>query len=84
MLPAADGGLGGLGIVDYGAVARLPEKSLPRSIGSLIRIATYDDYADVLGGLRDEGFVKPNITIDPADLRDYRFRNHRACRPLRS
>ena len=26
-----DGSLGGLGVVDYGAVARLPEKSLPRS-----------------------------------------------------
>ena len=31
----------------------------------------YDDYADVLEGLRAEGFVKPQITIDPQDLRDY-------------
>jgi predicted unusual protein kinase regulating ubiquinone biosynthesis (AarF/ABC1/UbiB family) len=75
MLAARDGeragSLGGLGIVDYGAVARLPEHSLPRTIGSLIRIAMYDDYADVLEGLRTEGFVKPNITIDPGELRDY-------------
>ena len=42
-----------------------------RSIGSLIRIAMYDEYADVLEGLRAEGFVKPRITVDPGELRDY-------------
>jgi predicted unusual protein kinase regulating ubiquinone biosynthesis (AarF/ABC1/UbiB family) len=71
VLPTDGEALGGIGIVDYGSVARLPEKSLPRSIGSLIRIAMYDDYDDVLDGLRAEGFVKPNITIDPEDLRAY-------------
>ena len=71
VLPTDDGSMGGLGVVDYGAVARLPEKGLPRTMGALIRIATYDDYADVLDGLRREGFVKPNITIDPDELRDY-------------
>jgi predicted unusual protein kinase regulating ubiquinone biosynthesis (AarF/ABC1/UbiB family) len=71
ILPGNDGSLGGLGVVDFGAVARLPERSLPRTIGSLIRIAMYDGYADVLEGLRAEGFVKPNITIDPGELRDY-------------
>ena len=71
ILPTETGGLGRIGVVDYGAVARLPEKGLPRTIGSLIRIAMYDDYADVLDGLRNEGFVKPNITIDPDELRAY-------------
>jgi predicted unusual protein kinase regulating ubiquinone biosynthesis (AarF/ABC1/UbiB family) len=71
VLPTESGGLGRIGVVDYGAVARLPEKSLPRTIGSLIRIAMYDDYGDVLEGLRSEGFVKPNITIDPDELRAY-------------
>jgi predicted unusual protein kinase regulating ubiquinone biosynthesis (AarF/ABC1/UbiB family) len=71
VLPTPDGTLGGIGIVDFGAVARLPEHSLPHSMGSLIRIATTDDYAEVLEGLRAEGFVKPNITIDPQELRDY-------------
>jgi predicted unusual protein kinase regulating ubiquinone biosynthesis (AarF/ABC1/UbiB family) len=69
--PTGDGSLGGLGVVDFGAVARLPERGLPRTIGSLLRIAMYDDYADVLEGLRAEGFVKPNISIDPGELRDY-------------
>jgi predicted unusual protein kinase regulating ubiquinone biosynthesis (AarF/ABC1/UbiB family) len=63
--------LGGLGVVDFGAVARLPEKGLPRSIGTLMRIAMLDDYDEVLLNLRDEGFVKPNIRIDPDDLRAY-------------
>jgi predicted unusual protein kinase regulating ubiquinone biosynthesis (AarF/ABC1/UbiB family) len=71
VLPTDDGSLGGIGVVDFGAVARLPEGRLPLSIGSLVRIAMYDDYQDVLDGLRAEGFIRPNITIDPDDLRAY-------------
>jgi predicted unusual protein kinase regulating ubiquinone biosynthesis (AarF/ABC1/UbiB family) len=71
ILPTPVGQLGGLGVVDYGAVARLPERGLPRSMGRLIKIAMRDDYDDVLAGLREEGFVKPNISIDPAELRAY-------------
>ena len=71
ILPTDDGSLGGMGIVDFGAVARLPERSLPRAIGTLMRIAMNDDYDVVLSRLREEGFVKPHITIDPADLRSY-------------
>jgi predicted unusual protein kinase regulating ubiquinone biosynthesis (AarF/ABC1/UbiB family) len=71
VLPTPDGSLGGIGIVDFGAVARLPEKQLPHSMGALIRIATRDNYQDVLDGLRAEGFVKPHIRIDPQELRDY-------------
>ena len=71
ILPTEDGELGGLGVVDFGAVARLPEHGLPRSIGTLMRIAMLDDYDDVLASLREEGFVRPNIRIDPEELRDY-------------
>ena len=76
ILPHDDGdagssGLGGLGVVDYGAVARLPERELPRSIGRLMRIAMLDDYDEVLNSLRHEGFIRPHIRIDPAELRDY-------------
>ncbi len=71
ILPSPDGSLGGIGIVDYGAVARLPEKSLPRTIGSLLRIATYDDYQDVVAGLREEGFIKPSVSVGADELRDY-------------
>jgi len=71
ILPAADGGLGRLGVLDFGAVARLPERSLPRSIGTLMRIALNDDYAVVVDQLRTEGFIKPRISVDPDELRDY-------------
>jgi predicted unusual protein kinase regulating ubiquinone biosynthesis (AarF/ABC1/UbiB family) len=71
VLPTADGGLGGMGVVDYGAVARLPGRALPDAIGTLLRIALEDDYSVVLTRLREEGFVKPHIEIDPADLRAY-------------
>jgi len=64
-------GLGPMGVVDYGAVARLPGRALPDAIGTLLRIALEDDYDVVLTRLREEGFVKPNIEVDPADLRSY-------------
>ncbi|QNN51776.1 ABC1 kinase family protein [Nocardioides mesophilus] len=63
--------LGGLGVVDFGAVARLPEHQLPLPIGRLLERAVADDYVGVLQGLRDEGFVKPNIRVDPEELRSY-------------
>jgi predicted unusual protein kinase regulating ubiquinone biosynthesis (AarF/ABC1/UbiB family) len=62
---------GRLGVVDYGAVARLPEGDLPASIGRLLRTAMTDDYDLVVQGLRDEGFIKPSISIDPEELRAY-------------
>jgi predicted unusual protein kinase regulating ubiquinone biosynthesis (AarF/ABC1/UbiB family) len=71
VLPAADGGPGRLGVLDFGAVARLPERSLPRAIGTLMRIALEDDYHVVVDSLREEGFIKPRITVDPEDLRDF-------------
>lgn len=62
---------GRLGVVDYGAVARLPGGELPESLGRLLRIAMTDDYAAVVAGLRDEGFIKPSIQVTPDELRDY-------------
>jgi predicted unusual protein kinase regulating ubiquinone biosynthesis (AarF/ABC1/UbiB family) len=70
LLPA-DGSPGRLGVLDYGAVARLPEGGLPHVIGALIRIACLDDYAQVVDGLRAEGFIKESVTIDPDQLRAY-------------
>ncbi|MGH3372363.1 MAG: ABC1 kinase family protein [Nocardioidaceae bacterium] len=71
VLPGSDGALGRLGVLDYGAVNRLPERQLPSSIGTLMRIALLDDYAVVVDRLRDEGFIKPRIHVDPDELRDY-------------
>jgi predicted unusual protein kinase regulating ubiquinone biosynthesis (AarF/ABC1/UbiB family) len=61
---------GRLGVVDFGAVARLPD-GLPPSIGRLLRTALSGDADAVLAGLRNEGFVKPSISIDPQQLLDY-------------
>jgi predicted unusual protein kinase regulating ubiquinone biosynthesis (AarF/ABC1/UbiB family) len=54
---------GRLAVLDFGAVARLPE-GLPEPIGRLTRLALSGDAAGVLAGLRDAGFVKPDIDID--------------------
>jgi predicted unusual protein kinase regulating ubiquinone biosynthesis (AarF/ABC1/UbiB family) len=71
VLPSEDGELGGLGVVDFGAVARLPDHGLPRAVGTLMRIAMLDDYDLVLDSLREEGFVRANIRVDVDELRDY-------------
>jgi predicted unusual protein kinase regulating ubiquinone biosynthesis (AarF/ABC1/UbiB family) len=61
---------GRLGVLDYGAVARLPE-GLPPSIGQLMRRALAGAAEDMLDGLRDAGFIKPHIDLDPEALYDY-------------
>ncbi len=71
VIPAADGGPGRLGVLDFGAVARLDGGELPRAMGSLIRIAGLHDPDQLLAGLRNEGFVRHNVTIDPEQLHDY-------------
>jgi predicted unusual protein kinase regulating ubiquinone biosynthesis (AarF/ABC1/UbiB family) len=61
---------GRLGVLDFGAVARLPE-GFPISIGQLLRRALDRDVEAMLDGLRDEGFVKPSTQLDPEELYDY-------------
>lgn len=61
---------GRLGVLDFGAVAHLPE-GLPPAIGSLLRIALDGDASTVVDGLRAEGFLKPGIDIDAQTLLDY-------------
>jgi predicted unusual protein kinase regulating ubiquinone biosynthesis (AarF/ABC1/UbiB family) len=54
---------GRLGVIDFGAVARLPEGH-PEPIGRLVRLALEGDADAVADGLRDEGFIKPDDEID--------------------
>jgi predicted unusual protein kinase regulating ubiquinone biosynthesis (AarF/ABC1/UbiB family) len=61
---------GRLGVIDFGAVARLPE-GLPEPIGRLARLALEGHAYDVLEGLRDEGFVKATIEVDADAVLDY-------------
>ena len=68
-VPDPDGGPGRLGVLDYGAVARLPEGGLPRSMGALIRIALLEDYDQLVTALRDEGFIRDKVRVDAEHLR---------------
>ncbi|MEU8608200.1 AarF/ABC1/UbiB kinase family protein [Actinoplanes sp. NPDC048791] len=54
---------GRLGVIDFGAVARLPDGH-PEPIGRLVRLALDGDAHGVAEGLRDEGFIKPDDELD--------------------
>ena len=54
---------GRLGVIDFGAVARLPD-GLPEPIGRLVRLAIDGNAEAVLAGLRVEGFIRPDLEID--------------------
>ena len=57
-------------MLDFGTVDRLPE-GLPLPIGTALRMALLGDAAGVLELLRQEGFVKPTIDLDPDAVLDY-------------
>lgn len=61
---------GRLGVIDFGAVARLPQ-GLPESVGRLTRLALDGDAEAVLAGLRAEGFVKPTVEVDAESVLHY-------------
>jgi predicted unusual protein kinase regulating ubiquinone biosynthesis (AarF/ABC1/UbiB family) len=61
---------GRLGVIDFGATARLPDGH-PEPIGRLLRWALADRAEDVLSDLRAEGFILPNIKVDAEGVLDY-------------
>jgi predicted unusual protein kinase regulating ubiquinone biosynthesis (AarF/ABC1/UbiB family) len=61
---------GRLAVLDFGAVARLPEGH-PEPIGRLTRLALAADADGVLAGLRAEGFIKPDVKLDAEALLTY-------------
>jgi predicted unusual protein kinase regulating ubiquinone biosynthesis (AarF/ABC1/UbiB family) len=71
VIPTADGRPGKMGVLDFGAVARLPDGGLPSAMGSLIRIAGIEDDEALVEGLRAEGFIKDRVKVDPGQLLDY-------------
>ena len=71
VIPTADGRPGKMGVLDFGAVARLPDGGLPSAMGSLIRIAGIEDDEALVEGLRAEGFIKNHVKVDPGQLLDY-------------
>jgi predicted unusual protein kinase regulating ubiquinone biosynthesis (AarF/ABC1/UbiB family) len=61
---------GRLGVIDFGAIARLPDGH-PEPIGRLLRWALAGRAAEVLADLRTEGFVRPGVEVDPEAVLDY-------------
>ena len=71
IMPNEDGSPGRLGVLDYGAVARLPERNLPEAMGTLIRLCADNNSDELLAELRRGGFLRPNIQLDPALVIEY-------------
>ncbi len=61
---------GRFGVLDFGAVKRLPD-GMPPVIGQLLALALQGNADEVVAGLRAEGFIKPSISIDGAALISY-------------
>jgi len=61
---------GRLGVLDFGAVNRLPN-GLPREMGALLTLVLDGDADGVLRMLRSMGFIRPQMQIDAPALLDY-------------
>lgn len=61
---------GRLGVIDFGAVNRLPDGA-PEPIGRIARLALADDAEAVLEALQAEGFVPASATVDAPAVLDY-------------
>ncbi|MFL6156408.1 MAG: ABC1 kinase family protein, partial [Marmoricola sp.] len=71
LIPEPDGSPGRLGVLDYGAVARLPGQVMPRTLGTSVKLAVLDDYDALITELRAEGFIRDKISVDADKLRSY-------------
>jgi predicted unusual protein kinase regulating ubiquinone biosynthesis (AarF/ABC1/UbiB family) len=60
---------GRLGVLDFGSSLELP--SMPSTFGRLLAALLGDDPDEVLRRLREEGFVRPGVSVDVAKLVDY-------------
>jgi predicted unusual protein kinase regulating ubiquinone biosynthesis (AarF/ABC1/UbiB family) len=61
---------GRLGVVDFGAVARLPG-GYPEPLGRLTRAAVDRDAAALMTIMRDQGFILPGVELRPEQVMDY-------------
>ncbi|MFF1648383.1 ABC1 kinase family protein [Streptomyces sp. NPDC058240] len=67
---AGDDGQWRLGVLDFGTVDRLPG-GLPQTIGDSLRLTLAGEADVVYELLREEGFVKDSIDLDPDAVLDY-------------
>lgn len=61
---------GRFGVLDFGATNHLPD-GMPPEVGRLLTLALRGDARAVLDGLREEGFIRQSIEIDPDSLLAY-------------
>ncbi|MEO9134254.1 MAG: AarF/ABC1/UbiB kinase family protein [Jatrophihabitantaceae bacterium] len=61
---------GRLGVMDFGAVARLPGGS-PEPLGRLTRLALDGDGAGVLSLMREQGFIRTGVELQSRQVMDY-------------
>jgi predicted unusual protein kinase regulating ubiquinone biosynthesis (AarF/ABC1/UbiB family) len=61
---------GRLGVIDFGAVDRLPG-GFHRRIGVLMRIGTLLDIDQIMKALREEGFIREGVEIDAESLQAF-------------
>lgn len=61
---------GRLGVVDFGAVARLPGGS-PEPLGRLIRLALDGDGDAMIAVLREQSFLRPGVEVTARQVIDY-------------
>ncbi|MGC5030232.1 ABC1 kinase family protein [Micromonospora sp. DT229] len=61
---------GRLAVIDFGAVARMPEGT-PEPIGRIAGLALRGDADEVVAGLRAEGFVSSEAPVDGQALLDF-------------
>jgi predicted unusual protein kinase regulating ubiquinone biosynthesis (AarF/ABC1/UbiB family) len=55
-------GDGRLGVVDFGAVAHLPD-GVPDELGHMLRLAVEDEFDELEAELRRMGFLRPNVKL---------------------
>ena len=61
---------GRLGVVDFGAVARLPGGT-PAPLGRLTRYALEGDGANVMREMREQNFLRPGVSVTAQEVMDY-------------
>ena len=61
---------GRLGVVDFGAVARLPDGS-PEPLGRLTRMALDGDADGVMREMREQKFIRPDAVVSAQQVMDY-------------
>jgi len=71
VIRGTDGAPDRMGVLDFGAVARLPDRRLPPAMGALIKLCAQEDPEGMLDRMRDEGFVREKIKVDAQLLMDY-------------